>query len=490
MSIPARTDNFYDAVGTYYLSGNYYAGCYYLFRVEFRTNNSSNGDPGGFTISVIATNSDPNDLAIASYSVATNGVTTNYSDIFVKTNYGWPRMTLTRLSSVDWGTIQYYNSNEGYDASSRTEAYIGINGSGTGYASYELHSFAAYTSLIYGQLTANVKYANNAGWAKANDVYDWAKASSKPSYTASEVGAASAPYVNEYLPYAKYGNDSHYSDVSNSFIGGVSGGPRVNGWEFLYRAQHRNGYGDGPNYIMEMVSDLTSDSSIYWRKKTGGSDFTPFREIIDSNNIGSQSVSYATYSTSSHLLRTYSSTDSSHGEDFMLKCRYNLDGDYRFKLHIIRSDGTVTGPTSVDYANTSGTANYFAYGRGVSLPNSSSFTNNFNKDIFGEENNNNFHLVELRTSSQAPSCLLGDYSSGIAWKGSDTYGSLMVRYNTPEIRISGGNGHNTNPNWTVDLVHSGNIGSQSVNYANSAGSARANNISMSFSNGVLTITYN
>ena len=42
-----------------------------------------------------------------------------------------------------------------------------------------------------------------------------------------------------------------------------------------------------------MVSNLTSDSSIYWRKKTGG-NFTAFREIIDSNNISSQSVKSAT----------------------------------------------------------------------------------------------------------------------------------------------------------------------------------------------------
>ena len=52
----------------------------------------------------------------------------------------------------------------------------------------------------------------------------------------------------------------------------------------------------------------------------------------------------------------------------------------------------------------------------------------------------------------------------------------MVRYNTSEIRVSGGNGANTNPNWTVDLVHSGNIGSQNVNYANSAGSVAWDNI--------------
>ena len=102
-------------------------------------------------------------------------------------------------------------------------------------------------------------------------------------------------YIDTYFTSARVGNDSVYSGISTSFIGGVSGGPRINNWEFLYRAEHRNGSGDGPNYIMEMVSNLTSDSSIYWRKKTGPSaNFTAFREIIDSNNIGSQSVKYAT----------------------------------------------------------------------------------------------------------------------------------------------------------------------------------------------------
>ena len=56
MSIPSTTDNWQDRFGTYYLSGNYHSGPYYLFRVEFRTNNSSAGDIGNFRISVIATN--------------------------------------------------------------------------------------------------------------------------------------------------------------------------------------------------------------------------------------------------------------------------------------------------------------------------------------------------------------------------------------------------------------------------------------------------
>lgn len=178
MSIPSTTDNWKDVIGTYYLSGNYNYGPYYLFRVEFRANNSSAGESGGFAISVIATNSDTGNLAIASYSVATNGVTTNYSDIFVKTDYGWPRMTLTRLSAPDLGTIIYYNSNEGLDASSRTEAYTGINGSDTNYASYKLHSLSKYTHVSYGELSASVKYASNSG--SANSVA-WKNVTDRPT---------------------------------------------------------------------------------------------------------------------------------------------------------------------------------------------------------------------------------------------------------------------------------------------------------------------
>lgn len=169
MSIPSTTDNWKDVIGTYYLSGNYDYGPYYLFRVEFRTNNSSNGELGSFNIKVIATNSNQNNLAIASYSVATKGLTTNYSDIFVKVD-AWPRMTLTKLSAPDVGTIIYYDSNEDWNASSRTEAYAGINGSDTDYASYKLHSLSEYTYISYGELSASVKYANNAGWAKANNI--------------------------------------------------------------------------------------------------------------------------------------------------------------------------------------------------------------------------------------------------------------------------------------------------------------------------------
>ena len=73
--------------------------------------------------------------------------------------------------------------------------------------------------------------------------------------------------------------------------------------------------------------------------------------------------------------------------------------------------------------------------------------------------------------------------SGAAWINYRTAGG--TNGNITEYKLGNGAG-----GLLGTIIHSGNIGSQNVNYANSAGSAKASNISMSFSNGVLTITYN
>lgn len=91
---------------------------------------------------------------------------------------------------------------------------------------------------------------------------------------------------------------------------------------------------------------------------------------------------------------------------------------------------------------------------GVTLANSSSFAANFCQDIFGTTATG-YYLREVRTGASAPASLLGNYGSGLAWKGADTFGSLMVAYDNPTIRFTGGNG--SSPVWTVDIWHSGNL---------------------------------
>lgn len=80
-----------------------------------------------------------------------------------------------------------------------------------------------------------------------------------------------------------------------------------------------------------------------------------------------------------------------------------------------------------------------------------------------------FLLKSIRMQYSAPPWLLGNYSSGIAFGGSDTKAVISVAYHVAQIRVSGGAG--SGPAWTVDLVHSGNIGSQAVSSASTAGTA-------------------
>lgn len=117
------------------------------------------------------------------------------------------------------------------------------------------------------------------------------------------------------------------------------------------------------------------------------------------------------------------------------KALENID----LNAYLPKTGGTISGSLSIN--------NYLNNVRfgGVNLPNSTAFTTSFTKDIFGTEDHENFKFKILRMSSSAPDCVTNDYSSGIAWKGSDTYGSLSVRYNSPSIKIAGGNG--TNPKW-------------------------------------------
>lgn len=70
--------------------------------------------------------------------------------------------------------------------------------------------------VYYATSADSAGYANNAGYAatagsaSANDVYAWAKAATKPSYTYSEVGAAAASHSHSYEPVITAGNTAQY----------------------------------------------------------------------------------------------------------------------------------------------------------------------------------------------------------------------------------------------------------------------------------------
>lgn len=159
-SIPAQKGNYFDASGTYYLQGYYVDAPYYIFRIEFRTDDITTGIHGRFGIKVLETNRSPSDLAIAAYFSKVNDNSEAYQmliDVFVKVN-NYARMRLSRLCAPDWSYIAYYNSEELYggvrpDRDDKGEVYKDINGTTDEYASYKLHGISKYTTVYYGDGT-------------------------------------------------------------------------------------------------------------------------------------------------------------------------------------------------------------------------------------------------------------------------------------------------------------------------------------------------
>ena len=91
-------------------------------------------------------------------------------------------------------------------------------------------TYSASTGLNLSGTSFSVKYGSTAGTAcqgndsrlsnarPASDVYSWAKANSKPSYTASEVGAAAVYDVKEVIPMNSGTSHEIQTDYSSAII--------------------------------------------------------------------------------------------------------------------------------------------------------------------------------------------------------------------------------------------------------------------------------
>ena len=164
----------------------------------------------------------------------------------------------------------------------------------------------------------SVKYATSAGsvaWSNvsgkpssmpASDVYSWAKQPSKPSYTASEVGAAPASHSHSYLPLAggimtgcitRSGGGSWISARNNVVVYGKSVSSRS------YNPVVGQKTVKGSWTIGNLASDerlvFSYDTDTNFNAGTNSSNTTYLpvggnsQEIITSATIGSQSVSHA-----------------------------------------------------------------------------------------------------------------------------------------------------------------------------------------------------
>ena len=191
---------------------------------------------------------------------------------------------------------------------------------------FNVSGLSGLTDIGYGiSKVANSNYATTAGSAKASDVYSWAKASTKPSYSWSEIGSRPTKLsqftddvVNgKYLklsggnltggltfpisalgcnlPFSgsiEIGSTALSSWLSSkvSLIGSIYTESK---WQNVISVRHGNGGGvDGPKYGMYIRTPLFGDDSLYYRTHENGTWHNE-RKIIDSVTIGSQSVNYA-----------------------------------------------------------------------------------------------------------------------------------------------------------------------------------------------------
>lgn len=164
----------------------------------------------------------------------------------------------------------------------------------------------------------SVKYATSAGsvaWSNvsgkpssmpASDVYSWAKQPSKPSYTASEVGAAPASHSHSYLPLAggtmtgriSRGAGGTWISARNNV---VAFGTTANSQAYnpvvgqkTYKGAWTVGNLTGDE---RLVFSYDTDTNFEAGNNSSNKTYLPIgngsQEIITSTTIGSQSVSHA-----------------------------------------------------------------------------------------------------------------------------------------------------------------------------------------------------
>lgn len=405
-----------------------------------------------------------------------------------------------------------------------------------------------------------VNYANTAGSAPASDVYAWAKAATKPSYTHNEIDAgdltignganriylrtdpawATAIYhhttADEAVVFLNNGlNVSGNTDYTTSWIFAYGNPYDRPAWNTLTPSLQIKGQCVAINKLI-----VSQAGGSYNLDVNGSANATTLYEngsrVITTANIGSQSVNYATNATNAtyatydgngaNISSTYlklsggtmtgkitspsNSTDNEYGGALEIR-EYNYvaldqsDWNYapRISFHWggravgsfgLRSDGLIAwanqplihsgniGNQSVNYANSAGSV---AWGNVSGKP--SEFTPSSGSSYYLEElpwwvsgeshdvDNLNNGITFAYVDHNAPTT-----GTIVAMNARDVSGyclQLQGSYSSNNLFFRNRNGDNNTWNPWREVVHSGNIGSQSVNYANSAGSVEWSNVS-------------
>ncbi len=216
----------------------------------------------------------------------------------------------------------------------------------------------------------SVLYAATAGGAPASDVYTWAKQASKPTYTASEVGLGNVSNTNWISNTARVAFDYNLAGRTNGSYACEGAGTNGPGAAYL-NLIHQVGSTD---VGFQIAGGYTSDN-MYFRGSSAvqtGSGYTPWRTVIHSGNIGSQSVNYA--GTAGSAPANGGNSASVGGQVFT----YSNSSNTPTYIWATDTNGTnylaARGSLSVNYATTAGNITAYTINQNVGSGNSPAFT--------------------------------------------------------------------------------------------------------------------
>ena len=170
-------------------------------------------------------------------------------------------------------------------------------------------------------------YATSAGSAPASDVYSWAKESSKPSYTASEVGAAPTSHASSATTYG-VGSSSDYGHVK---------------LKYAWASNYLNGYALGIN---QSTSGSTTTSLSGF---SGGSKTTrgqAYLKLAVTNEDPPLSISSG---VGSLFLQTSNYSAEYFADKIVVTSQANLAIPTYYTLNLPRKDGTLATTDDINY---------------------------------------------------------------------------------------------------------------------------------------------
>lgn len=288
---------------------------------------------------------------------------------------------------------------------------------------------------------SSASYASSAGSAPASDVYDWAKASSKPSYSWSEINSrptALSSFTNDVGYITSYTDTNTWRPITNTYTGSDEGtSVSQYGTNAMYNALV-NGYastaGDAATVSGHTVAKDVPADAVFTDTNTWPSYTSQL-----TNNSGfitaSDSCAYATSAGSASSASSAGMVDTDAG----LPIRWRQHESYRSGVYY-----STSGNESVVFANANGVTSWM------------------------------FATTDPNTQA--------DWTTVIP--------SLQIKNQRVTINKQIANGYDASYNLDVNgsanastlyengsrVITASNIGSQSVSYASSAGSAPASDV--------------